>query len=87
MVDGQLGLLSIRFGLMTPLKGGVGIGSTRESGNSRVPGAPGEPWNCYASAGSHARKAPRAASETLVIHCCTHIAASKTDYAAASPKR
>jgi hypothetical protein len=27
--------MSIRFGLMTPVKGGVGTGNTRESGSSR----------------------------------------------------
>ena len=48
-------------------------------------GEPGAPVTCCASAGSHDRKAPRATSETLVINCFTHIAASKTDYAAASP--
>ena len=45
-MDDQPGVLSIKFELMTPVKGGVGIGSTRELGDSGVLGAAGVPWNC-----------------------------------------
>src|SRR5215471_4505636 len=66
MVGGQLGVLLTRFGLISPVKGGVGIGSTRELGNSRVPGAPGWPWSTWAVAGSAGSRAP-ARNNTRVI--------------------
>ncbi len=64
MVGDQLGVLSIKFGLMTPLNGGVGTGSTRDSGNSSAPGAPGVPVICWAFADTEINKVTLKADKT-----------------------
>ena len=45
---GQPDVLSFAFGMIAPLKGGVGVGRTRLSGNSTAFGAPGVPRSCCA---------------------------------------
>src|SRR5208337_5674354 len=49
-VGGHAGVLSIAFGMITPVKGGREIGRKRLSGNSTALAAPGVPRICWATA-------------------------------------
>src|SRR5215467_11548492 len=59
---GHAEVLSMAFGMIVPVNGGVGSGSTRLSGNSTAAGEPGVPRICWA--GELQARAPSTAADT-----------------------